>query len=129
MKPNHKLTLAVLAGISIGFASARVIRAQQVKAPPAYVIAEVDVTDPAAFQKYSEKVPPTVTPFNGHYLVRGGKVQAVEGEPPKRVVVLAFENADKARGWEYSPAYEAIKPMRHNSATSRIFIVEGIVPQ
>jgi uncharacterized protein (DUF1330 family) len=129
MKSNHKLAVAVLAGVAIGVAGAHAIRAQQVKAPPAYIIAEVDVTDPAAFQKYAEKVPETLVPYNGHYLARGGKIQAVEGEAPKRVVVIAFDSAEKARAWEYSPAYEAIKPMRHSSANSRIFIVEGIAPQ
>jgi uncharacterized protein (DUF1330 family) len=89
----------------------------------------VDVTDPEAYKKYAEKVPETVAAFDGHYLVRGGKVQAVEGEAPRRVVVLAFESAEKAHAWEYSPAYEAIKPIRHSAAKSRIFIVEGIAPK
>jgi uncharacterized protein (DUF1330 family) len=129
MKSNHKLAVAVLAGVSMGVAGAHAIRAQQVKPAPGYVIAEVDVTDPDAFKKYSEKVPPIVAAFDGHYLVRGGKIQEVEGEVPKRIVVIAFDSVEKARAWEYSPAYEAIKPMRHNSAKSRIFIVEGIAPQ
>jgi uncharacterized protein (DUF1330 family) len=129
MKTNHKLALAVLAGVSIGVAGAKAIHAQQVKTPPAYVIAEVDVTDPTTFQKYAEKVPETLAPFNGHYIVRGGKIQAVEGEAPKRFVVIAFDSAEKARGWEDSPAYAAIKPIRQSSAKSRIFIIEGIAPQ
>jgi len=129
MNSNHKLAVAVLAGFSIGVAGAHAIRAQQVKTPPGYVIAEVDVTDPEAFKKYAEKVPATVAAFDGHYLVRGGKVQAVVGEAPKRITVIAFESAEKAHAWEYSPAYEAIKPMRESSAKSRIFIVEGIAPQ
>jgi uncharacterized protein (DUF1330 family) len=129
MKTNHELALAVLAGVAIGVAGATAIHAQQVKAPPAYVIAEVDVTDPTTFQKYAEKVPGTLAPFNGHYLVRGGKIQALEGEAPKRFVVIAFDNAEKAQGWEDSPAYEAIKPIRHSSAKSRVFIVEGVTPQ
>jgi uncharacterized protein (DUF1330 family) len=129
MKSNHKLAVAVLVGVSVGVAGGHVIRAQQVKPAPGYVIAEVDVTDPDAFKKYSEKVPPIVAAFDGHYLVRGGKIQEVEGEVPKRIVVIAFESVEKARAWEYSPAYEAIKPMRHSSAKSRIFIVEGIAPQ
>jgi uncharacterized protein (DUF1330 family) len=128
MKSNHKLAVALLAGISLGVAGAHVIRAQQIKAPPGYVIAEVDVTDPDTFRKYAEKVPATVAASDGHYLVRGGKIQAVEGEPPKRIVVIAFESAEKAHAWEYSPAYEAIKPIRQSSAKSRIFIVEGIAP-
>ena len=129
MNSNHKLAIAVLAGFSIGVAGAHAIRAQQVKTPPGYVIAEVDVTDPEAFKKYAEKVPPTVAAFDGHYLVRGGKIQVVEGEAPKRITVIAFESVEKAHAWEYSPAYEAIKPMRESSAKSRIFIVEGIAPQ
>jgi uncharacterized protein (DUF1330 family) len=129
MNSHHKLAVAVLAGISIGVAGAHAIRAQQVKTPLGYVIAEVDVTDPDTYKKYAEKVPATVASFDGHYLVRGGKIQAVESEPPKRIVVIAFESAEKAHAWEYSPAYEAIKPMRQSSAKSRIFIVEGIAPQ
>lgn len=129
MKSNHKLVVAVLAGILFGVAGAHAIHAQQVKTPPGYVIAEVDVTDPDTYKKYAEQVPATVAPFDGHFLVRGGKIQAVEGEAPKRIVVIAFDSAEKARNWEYSPAYEAIKPIRHSSAKSRIFIVEGIAAQ
>jgi uncharacterized protein (DUF1330 family) len=129
MKTNNKLLSAALAGVAIGVASATVIHAQQVKAPPAYVIAEVDVTDPTTFQKYAEKVPETLAPFNGHYLVRTAKIQAVEGEAPKRIVVIAFDSAEKAHGWEDSAAYGAIKPIRQSSAKSRIFIAEGVAPQ
>ncbi len=129
MKSNQKLVVAVLAGVFIGIAGAYAIRAQQPKPAPGYVIAEVDVTDPEAFKKYAEKVPATVAAFDGHYLVRGGKIQAVEGEAPKRIVVLAFESAEKAHEWEFSPAYEAIKPIRQSAAKSRIFIVEGIARQ
>ncbi len=129
MKTNLKLALAVLAGVSIGAAGARTIHAQQVKAPPAYVIAEVDVTDPATMQKYGEKVPETLAPFEHHYVVRGGKTQSLEGEPPKRIVVIAFDSAEKARAWYDSPAYDAIKPLRQSSAKSRMFIAEGLAPQ
>jgi uncharacterized protein (DUF1330 family) len=126
MKTNHKLAVAVLAGASIGVAGAEAIHAQQAKTPPAYVIAEVDVTDPTNMQKYGEKVPETLAPFNHQYLVRGGKTQALEGEPPKGIVVIAFDSAEKAREWYDSPAYEAIKPIRQSSAKTRLFIVEGI---
>ena len=130
MKTNHKLALAVLAGVSIGVAGAEAIHAQQVKAPPAYVIAEVEVTDRAAMQQYGQKVPETLAPFNHHYLVRGNKIQPLEGEPPKGgIVVIAFDSAENAREWYDSPAYAAIKPIRQNAAKSRIFIVEGLPPQ
>lgn len=131
MKTNHKLALAVLAGASIGVAGVGVIHAYQPETPPAYLIAEVDVTNPAGIQNYAAKVRETLAPFDGHYhyLVRGGTTQALEGEPPKHIVVIAFDSAERARGWYDSPAYAAIKPIRQNAAKSRIFIVEGIAPQ
>jgi uncharacterized protein (DUF1330 family) len=80
-------------------------------------------------QKYGEKVPETLAPFEYHYVVRGGKTQSLEGEPPKRIVVIAFDSAEKARAWYDSPAYAAIKPIRQSAAKSRIFIAEGVAPQ
>src|SRR5207302_6897848 len=113
MKPNHKLMLVMLAGVALGVAGATAIHAQQAKVAQGYVIAEVEVTDTAAFAKYGAAVPGTLAPFNGQFLVRGGKIQAVEGDAPKqRFVVIAFDSVEKARAWEDSPAYEAIKPIR-----------------
>jgi uncharacterized protein (DUF1330 family) len=130
MKTNCKLGLAALAGLVIGVAGARAIHAQQVKTPPGYVIAEVEVTDPVTIKEYGEKAPQIMESFNGRYVVRGGKVQALEGEPPKGgVVVIAFDSAEKAREWYDSPAYAAIRPIRQGAAKSRIFIVEGVAPQ
>jgi len=130
MRTNHKFALGALAGALIGAAGAHAIHAQQAKVPPAYVVAEVEVTDPANMQKYGEKVPETLAPFNHHYVIRSNKIQALEGEPPKGgVVVIAFDSAEKARAWYDSPAYEAIRPIRQSAAKSRIFIVEGIAPQ
>jgi uncharacterized protein (DUF1330 family) len=129
MKANRKLALAVLAGFSIGVAGAEAIHAQQVKTPPGYVIAEVDVTDLATMQKYGEKVPETLASFNHQYLVRSSKIQTLEGEPPKGgIVVIAFDSAEKAREWYDSPAYAAIRPIRQSAAKSRTFIVEGVAP-
>jgi uncharacterized protein (DUF1330 family) len=126
MKTNHKLSLAVLVGVAIGVAGGTAIHAKQMKAPVGYVIAEVDVTDPATFQKYAEKTPGTIATYNGHYMIRGGKTKSIEGEPPKRFVVIAFDSMEKAEAWEDSPEYDAIKPIRHSSAKSRVFIAEGV---
>jgi|SRR5215472_13216665 len=131
MNKNGNLALAVLAGISIGAVSVVAIHAQEAKTPPAYIIAEVEVTDRAAFQKYAEKVPETLAPFTGsfHYVVRGGKTQALEGQPPKGIVVIAFDSTKKALAWYNSPAYEAIKPIRQGASVSRLLMAEGLPPQ
>lgn len=130
MKPNHKLALVLSAGIALGGASATAIHAQQAKVAPGYVVAEVEVADTATFAKYAAAVPGTLAPFNGQYVIRGGKIDAVEGDAPKqRFIVIAFDSVEKAHAWEDSAAYEAIKPIRHASAHSRVFIVEGVPPK
>ncbi len=137
MKASLKMTLAVLVGVAIGTVAAQAIRGQPGKTPPPHVIAEVEkdptkTEDPTAAQKYREETPKTLAPFNGQYLVvaGGGKIQTVEGEAPRGyIVVIAFDSVEKARGWYYSPAYEAIKPIRQNSTKSRILIVEGVAAQ
>jgi len=131
MNTNGKLALAVVAGISIGAMGVLAIHAQEAKTPPAYLIAETEVTDRAAFQKYAEKVPETLAPSSGsfHYVVRGGKTQALEGQPPKGIVVISFDSTEKALAWYNSPAYEAIKPIRRGASVRRMFMAEGLPPQ
>ncbi len=130
MKPNHKLALVLLAGIALGGAGATAIHAQQAKVAPGYIIAEVEVNDTATFAKYAAGVPGTLAPFNAKYMIRAGKITPVEGDAPKgRFIVIAFDSVEKAQAWEDSAAYEAIKPLRHASAKSRIFIAEGVPPQ
>jgi uncharacterized protein (DUF1330 family) len=129
MKTNHKLALAVLAGALIGIAGANAIHAQQMKVPPAYIVSEADaLLDISTLQKYGEKVPETLAPFNHHYIVRGGKPQALEGEPPQGIVVIAFDSVEKAREWYDSPPYDAIKPLRQSASKGRVFIVQGVAP-
>jgi uncharacterized protein (DUF1330 family) len=130
MKSNYKLALAVLVGISIGIAGGRAIHAQQAKPKPAYVIAEVEVTDPAALKKYSDKAPQIVASFGGRYVVRGGNPQSLEGDPPKGfIVVIGFDSVERARAWYDSPEYSAIKPFRQSATKSRLILVEGVAPE
>jgi len=122
-----KSVLAMMAGLWLGAAA---IEGRPARTAPAYVIAEVEVTDRAAIQEYGRKVPQTLAPFEGRYryLVRGGKTWALEGERPMGIVVIAFDSAEEARRWYDSPAYAAIRPIRERAAKSRIFLVEGIGP-
>lgn len=124
MKTNHKLMLAVLVGAAVGAVGAVAIHARPA-AVPGYVVAEVDITDQATFAKYAAKAPGTIAQYGGHYVIRNGKFDSIEGDAPKRFVVIQFESVEKAKAWEDSPEYNAIKPIRHSSAKSRVFIIEG----
>lgn len=129
MKRNYKLALAVLMGIAIGVLSNTIAHARQMKMPPAYVIAEVQIEDPTTFKEYASKVGATLPAFGGHYLARNGKIISVEGEAPKLFVIIGFDSAAKAQEWYNSAEYNAIKQIRFNSAKTRLFITEGIAPQ
>ena len=130
MTMTWKAALAMLTGVLIGAGSVMTTPAQVEKTAPGYVIAEVDVHDPATMQKYGEKVPETLAPFHHQYLVRSRKILTLEGAPPEGgIVEIQFDSVEKAREWYNSPAYAAIRPVRQQAATSRIFIVEGVLPQ
>jgi uncharacterized protein (DUF1330 family) len=132
MKTNNKLALAVLAGVSISAAVVRAMPTQQVKTEPTYLISEADtIMDVTAVKKYGEKVPETLAPFEGryHFIVAGGKPQALDGEAPHGIVVIAFDSAEQARAWYDSPAYQAIKPIRQGAVKGRMFLVEGLASQ
>jgi len=97
--------------------------------PKGYVVAEITVTDPQAYKSYIAAVGPLVAHFGGRYIVRGGQVIAVEGDPPiGRFAVIEFDSLAAARSFEDSPEYQAIAPLRRKSARSRIFLVEGAPP-
>ena len=125
MTTTHKIMLAAMAGALIGAVGAPAIQAPQQDDPPGYVVAEIEVTDPAAMQKYGERVPETLAPFHHHYVVRGGKPQALEGEPPRGVVVIAFDSVAKAKEWYESPGYQALIPLRQSASKGRLFLIEG----
>src|SRR5580658_8539808 len=77
----------------------------------------------------SPKGYPIAAKFGGKYLVRGGQTLAVEGEPPRgRIVVIEFDSLAAARSFEDSPDYQAITPLRHKAASSRVYLVEGVYP-
>ena len=98
----------------------------QSKAPPAYLVAGGTILDPATFNTYAQQIPRTLAPFGGRFLVGGGKMEPLEGDPPKFSVIIAFESLEKANAWWNSPAYEAMKPIRHASSKASLFFVEGV---
>jgi uncharacterized protein (DUF1330 family) len=93
----------------------------------AYVIVDVRVTDPAAYEEYRLQAPATIERYGGRYLARGGKAEVLEGDwTPSRLVVLEFPSLGRAKEWLDSPEYGAIKHLRHRFATSRMVVVEGL---
>ena len=93
----------------------------------AYVIANVNVQDPALFEEYRKQVPATIARHGGRYLVRGGSQTTVEGAwNPTRIVVLEFPSLAQARGWYDSEDYRDPKALRMKCALTDVVIVDGV---
>ena len=93
----------------------------------AYVIAQVEVTDPGAFERYRREVPATLVPFGGRFIVRGGATETLEGDwQPKRLVIIEFPDRATAHAWWNSQAYAAPKALRQQSARTQLLVVEGV---
>ena len=93
----------------------------------AYVIAEVEVTDPGTFEEYRKLVPPTIEAFGGRYVVRGGAIDGREGGwQPKRIVVIEFDDMERAKAWHDSDLYAPARALREASANTRMIVVEGV---
>jgi len=94
---------------------------------PAYVIANVSVHDAAAFEEYRRQVPATIAKHGGRYLVRGGRVDRLEGTwNPARLVVLEFPSMEQARRWYDSEDYREPKALRVKSAFTDVVFAEGV---
>jgi uncharacterized protein (DUF1330 family) len=92
---------------------------------PAYVIAEVEVTDSAVFHEYVSKAVPTLAAANARILTRG-KAHPKEGTAPVgEIVIVAFESLEDAERWYGNSPYADTIPIRQRSANTRLFIVEG----
>ena len=93
----------------------------------AYVIVQVNITDPAKYDEYKKHAPAAIAKYEGRYLARGGAVEDLEGAIPySRVVILEFPTMDKARAWYHSPEYQAAKRMREGGGEGMFTLVQGI---
>jgi uncharacterized protein (DUF1330 family) len=94
---------------------------------PAYVIAELEVTDLAGFEDYRKNVPATIAAYGGRYLARGGALEPLEGGwAPKRMVVLEFPSMAQAKAWYASAEYRDLMALRQRTSKSKVVLLEGL---
>jgi len=92
----------------------------------AYVIAEIDVVDPAAYEDYRKQVLAVVTKYGGKFIVRGGKIEPKEGGwTPKRIVVVEFSSLAQAQKFYDSPEYAPLIKLRQKASKGKLILVEG----
>ena len=128
MKSSYAVALALLTGAGLGAAAVQGLHAQA--QPPAYAIAEIDVTNMDGYRaEYLPAGEKAVLAGGATYLARGSKTASIKGEPPKRIVLLTFENFEKAQAAFNSPAFQAAAQTGEKYAKFRIYVVEGAPPQ
>ena len=92
----------------------------------AYVIGDIEVTDPAAYEEYRKQVLAVVTQYGGKFIVRGGRIDPKEGGwTPKRLVLLEFPSLAQEQKWYDSPEYAPLIKLRQKASKGRLIIVEG----
>jgi uncharacterized protein (DUF1330 family) len=94
---------------------------------PAYIIGEIEITNPAGFEPYRAAAPATVAQYGGRLLTRAGITELLEGGPePKGIAILEFADTAAVKRWYHSPEYQKILPIRLANSKGRVFIVEGV---
>ena len=93
----------------------------------AYVIVDIEVTDPEGYKEYAQMAPETVTLYGGKYIARGGHNETLEGDwQAKRLVILEFPSVEQAKSWVNSSEYAPARKLRHQYARSNMVVVEGV---
>jgi uncharacterized protein (DUF1330 family) len=93
----------------------------------AYVIADIEVTDPVRYEDYKPLAAASVAKYGGRYVVRGGKTEVLEGTwRPRRVAMLEFETLERAKQWYDSPEYRAARQIRQAASKGNLVLVEGM---
>jgi uncharacterized protein (DUF1330 family) len=128
MNAKLKLVAVALGAGLVGLIGGTFLHAQTA-VPPAYVIAEVQVSDPDTFKQYLAALPGTLAPYKVRTLARANPAALDSSTPPAgSLVILAFNSMDDIKAWWDSPAYQAIIPLREKSSRTRAYAVQGMPP-
>ena len=93
--------------------------------PKGYWIPHIDVSNPEGYKDYMAATPEAHRKYEGVALVRGGRMEVVEGHGRSRVVLREFPDYAAALACYRSPDYQAARPMRLANSTGDFVIVEG----
>ena len=130
MNPGCRIGLVMLMGTALGALASEALHSEA--APPAYLIGQIDVSDPDGYAKeYLPKAREIIKAHGGKLVAAAGaaatgsQVVAVDGNPPKRVVVYVYPSMEALRAWRSDPAYVQVRAVGEKYATYHTFAVEG----
>jgi uncharacterized protein (DUF1330 family) len=93
----------------------------------AYLHADIEITDPVAYETYRQQVPALIAAHGGRYLVRGGAVEVLEGErTPRRQVILEFPDMAHLKAFYGSPEYGRLIEIRQAASVGSVIAIDGV---
>ncbi|MEN9315704.1 MAG: hypothetical protein RIS35_2097 [Pseudomonadota bacterium] len=94
----------------------------------AYVIADVEVSDPEQYRQYQALSPGAIAAAGGEFLVRGGRTETLEGDwQPSRMVVLKFATFESAKAFHESVLYQQARTKRAGATRHfNMIVVDGV---
>jgi len=125
MNTRYKIALAMLVSAGLGAAAIQGLHAQA--KPPVYVVIPIlKITDADTYKQIAPKAEVSTAASGGHFIIRSDKITGLDGTPPQRLVVIAFDSTEQAQAWHNSAAQKEVDAMRAKSTTSLSFIIEGM---
>ncbi|MFT7561481.1 MAG: hypothetical protein ACI93R_003408 [Flavobacteriales bacterium] len=93
----------------------------------AYVEIRIKAEDPSLLKNYQKVAPGVIQKYNGKFIVRGGEVITLEGEPEtRRIVIIEFSSIEEAKAFYYSNEYTHAIELRKGVAVADIIVIDGI---
>ena len=94
---------------------------------PAYLIGQINVTEPERYAEYRAQVPAVLAKYGGRFLVRGPKVAVLEGKyGGERLVVIEFPSMAQLEAFYQSPEYAPLIALRTSASTGDLWAVSGV---
>ena len=133
MSARYKTVLAMCTCGALGWLGSEALHGQT--RPPAYLIGQIDVSNPEGYAKeYLPKAREIIKAHGGRLVAAAGaaasgsQVVAVDGEPPKRVVIYMYPNMEALQAWRNDPEYVQVRRIGEKYAKYHTFAVEGPSP-
>ena len=93
----------------------------------AYAIGHLrNVTMGPEIVAYPRGIDSTLEPFDGRFIIHGGKVDVLEGSWSGDLIVIAFPRLDLARAWYDSAAYQELASLRRGHSEGEVIIMDGV---
>ena len=125
MKSYYTVALGMVASFALGAVAVQTLHAQA--KPPAYFVAENDVTNADAYKnEFLSVVGPIIKAQGGRYLA-AGNATALSGDAPKsRVVIIVWDNMEKLQGWYKSSEHQKALQVGAKYAKFREYAIPGV---